>query len=149
MPTPLPKPFDDAFLRTRTSLALQVARRDVVHVMETLRGDASSLYGVAELAGVSQRLTILDKRLKIMAIIALRILYTTPWPQISAYLGVGADVALALYGDAVQRWIDGDPAPWAPVVEGAVVSGTYPIIITPGDVHALAAELSMSKYMDR
>jgi hypothetical protein len=120
VPTPS-QPGDDPLLPACTMGALRLAWQDIQQAAHAAV-DLSAPGGVERLLEAAQQLGVLDKRLKCLAIIALVVDGHT-WHDVGARLGRTAADAELLYGQAVTRWLEGDPEPWAPHIHVT----TYPI----------------------
>lgn len=131
----------DPLLKPRTLMALHIASRDVKkHTSISIDID----HDPGELITALRLLSVLDKRLKCMAVIAARVVHDVSWVDIAERLGVSEDVARALHEPAVCRWTAGDPAPWGPILAARdkhVIEGLHPIDITAENIHDLAKEL--------
>lgn len=126
MPTTTPpQPGDDPLLSACTMAALRLAWEDVQRAAHAT-ADLSTPDGAQRLLETAQRLCVLDKRLKYLTIIALRV-HGHTWDDIGARLGRTAADAEMLYGGAVEKWLAGDPEPWTPHIPGVRVAFTYPI----------------------
>lgn len=66
---------------------------------------------------LSRRVGALFQQYKTMSVITAVVVRGASWAQVAAALGMEEGTARALFGEAVARWCNGDPAPWAPVVQ--------------------------------
>lgn len=126
MPTTTPRNDDDEpprlaagdvlpdQLRARTLNALGAAWTD----LQRAAAEPVDLAEPMEMLGRARRIGGLDRRAKCMAVIAL-IVHGRSWREVAAGLGMAADDAEELYGEAVRRWTCGDPAPWLPQLSEA------------------------------
>lgn len=148
--TRMPHTSAEAFGQARTELALRIAAKDLsTHAAAAVIAPPAT---APDRIAAARRLAVLEKRYKTMAVLAARIVDRAPWDDIGHALGVDGDLAARLYADAETRWLDGDPAPWAPVLANAglqapTVTGVHPIDITPDNIAAVTAELR--RFTDR
>jgi hypothetical protein len=137
----------DARLIRRTLLARAIAARDLHTNTLDLACQAAGNSPDGGI-GAARRFGVLHKRYKTLTVLTARIAQQATWAQVATWLGVTAETAYALYGDAERRWRDGDPQPWAPTLCGGrdtatTVTGAAPIVIdTEADADAAAADLA-------
>lgn len=139
VPTTTPPSWDGPLLKARTLLALDIARRDILN-LALPAADGHTCGDLGGLVRASRLAAVLDRRLTYLAVITARVVHDASWAKVGNWLNVSAADAEELYGEAVQRWVEGDAAPWSPRVPGATVTGDYPIHITRENVETLAVE---------
>jgi hypothetical protein len=110
-------------LHVRTMLALGVLWGERQQAAAMTDVDVALVGDLAELLVRSRRLSVLDKQVKCMIVIACRVVERMAWAEIGEHLGMSGRDAEEVYAEAERRWRDGDPAPWAPRVPGGVVVG--------------------------
>jgi hypothetical protein len=121
-------PVDPA-LKRRTRQALAVA----VYELHTYLLGVLSTVGEHKIDAtcdlvLARHETSLSKRFKIMSVICAVVVRGATWEQIAAALSLDVDTARRLYGQAVERWCAGDPAPWNPLIPGpAAVAPPIPV----------------------
>lgn len=108
----------DSDLRALTRLALSQALRELVDLSLSLVptfGEEGLRPG--SYAGVTRRIGVLYKRVRVLGVLNERIVLGAPWTVIDHYLGRPAGYCEEVFAEMEQRWRSGDPAPWAPVFD--------------------------------
>lgn len=94
-------------------------------------------------SGVARRLGVLSKRVRVLMVLADRIILAADWETIGRHLGLPAAQTAAVFAEMETRWRAGDPAPWAPVFTAVDMTvakvDAYPLDIP--DLDLVAAQL--------
>jgi hypothetical protein len=117
----------DMSRKRRAVLALASAQRDLHrYTLDTLGATLSGEVPAGGHSSCARHTVFLAKRVKIMSIILDRACGAT-WDTIGQRWGLDAETAENLFGPMEQAWTAGDPAPWAPRVDGVTPAGMMPI----------------------
>lgn len=130
----------DALIYRRTRLALSWAAKDLIEyglgLMATFGEE-----GIAPASDVLMacRLMALSRRYKALAVICSIVVRGASWAEVAAADGRDEASMFELYGEVVDRWLRGDPAPWAP--PATELFGALPIHIDGKNLAKVARTL--------
>lgn len=118
-------------LNAITRLALSQACRDLSDAALAL----VPTFGEAGLApgsysAVVRHMSLLAKRVRVLGVLCDRLVLGASWETVGVHLGMDGATAERIFGDMQHRWLEGDEAPWAPLVtavDNVRLTGTYPV----------------------
>lgn len=120
----------DRLYQDRTRLAHAICLRDLHTYTLSLLGVLGRAAGPGAFSSCSRRLELLQKRVKILAILADRA-HGASWEAIGEDWSLPGDTAEQIFGPMEESWRAGSRTPWAPRLDCPVrVPGMMPIDLT-------------------
>lgn len=135
----------DELLRQRTRLALSLAAKDLIEYSFGLLATFGE-EGIAPVSDVlmARRLLTLAHRYRTLAVLCAIIVRGASWNDVAAADGRSMPDMFGMYGDAVERWVQGDPAPWTPQI-----ASVQPLLFDAAPIHINARNITkLSKALD-